>query len=81
MLTALKPFLVVQLLRLYGDRPGLTEIKLRINTSPAFPLFLFAYSYRLFKKKKNPLKCSLGALCRFPGGGYTHGALETVWNQ
>ena len=31
-------------------RRGLTEIKLRLKTSPAFFLFLSAYSYRFIKK-------------------------------
>ena len=30
-------------------RPGLTKIKLHMKSSPAFPLCLSAYSYRLFK--------------------------------
>ena len=28
-----------------------------------------------------PLNYSLEALCRFPGGGYTHAALKTIYNQ
>ena len=27
------------------------------------------------------LNYSLGGLCHFPAGGYTHAALETVWNR
>ena len=60
-------------------RPGLTKIKLRIKTIPAFLLFLFAYSYCLFKKCDGTLlNYSLRALSSFAGGGYTHAALETV---
>ena len=60
-------------------RPGLTKIKLHIKTSPACTLCLFAYSYRLLKKfNRAPLNYSLEAIFRFPGGGYTHAALETV---
>ena len=36
---------------------------------------------RLKKFNRPLLKYSMGALTRFPGGGYTHGALETVLNQ
>ena len=55
---------------------------MHIQTSPAFPLCLYAYSYRLFKKfNRAPLHYSLEAHCRFPDGGYTHAALETVQNQ
>ena len=86
MLTALKPLqdtIASMLCDCYDYknilRPGLTKINLRIKTSPAFPLFLVAYSYRQFKKcNKAPLNYSLGGLCRFPSGGYTHAALETV---
>ena len=63
-------------------RQGLTKIKLHMKSSPAFPIFLSAYSYRLFEKfNRDPLNYSLGALCRFPSGGYTHAALGTVYNQ
>ena len=56
-----------------------TKIKLHMETSLASSLCLFANSYRLFKKfNRAPLNYSLEALCRFPGGGYTHAALETV---
>ena len=58
------------------------KIKLHIKTSPAFPPCLNAYSYRLFKKfNRATLNYSLEALCHFPGGGYTHTALETVQNE
>ena len=52
-LTALKPSLkhdrqyMVQLLQLYGDS---NWNKVADKTSPAFPLFMFAYSYRLLKR-------------------------------
>ena len=50
----------------------------RAAVARSFPSFSFAYSYRLFKKfNRAPLKYSLGALFRFPGG-YTHAALETI---
>ena len=41
---------VVRLLRLLKNifRPGLTQTKLCIKTSPEFPLFLVTYSYRSF---------------------------------
>ena len=53
-----------------------------MEISPTFPLFLFAYSHRSFKKfNRAQLKYSLRALCGFPGGGYTHAALATVYNQ
>ena len=56
-----------------------TKIKLKIKQAPASPLFMFAYSYRLFKKfNRASLNYSLKALFRLPGGGYTHTALETV---
>ena len=56
-----------------------TKIKLQIKQAPAFPLFMFAYSYRLFKKfNRASLNYSLKALFRLPGGAYTHAALETV---
>ena len=58
---------------------SLTKFNLRIKTSPTFSLFLFAYSYRLFKTfNRAPLKYSLEALCLFPGGRYARAALETV---
>ena len=82
MFTALKPSLehdrkyIVQLLQLYGDS---NQNKVADKTSPVFPLFMFAYSYRLFKKfNRASLNYSLEALCRLPGGGYTHAALETL---
>ena len=56
-----------------------TKIKLQIKQAPAFPIFMFAYSYRPFEKfNRASLSYSLKALFRFPGGGYTHAALETV---
>ena len=73
MLTALKPSLehnrkhVVRLLPLMET---VTEIKLHMKTRPAFPLYLFVYSYRLLEKfNREPLSYSLEALCPFPGGG------------
>ena len=62
---------------------AIVTIEFRIKTSPAFLLFsVFAYSHRFFKTfNRAQLKYSLGALCRFPGGGYTRAALETVYNQ
>ena len=58
------------------------KIKLQIKQAPPFPLFMFEYSYRLFEKfNRASLIYSLEALCRLPGGGYTHAALETVSNQ
>ena len=68
--TAVKPFLEL-------NRKHVVELP--IKTSPAFPLHVFTYSYRLFGKfNKAALNYSLEALCRFPGGGYIHTALETV---
>ena len=62
----------------YDYMEMVTKIKLQIKQAPAFPLFMFAYSYRLFKKfNKASLNYSLKALFRLPGGGYTHAALET----
>ena len=60
-------------------RPGLTKIRLHIKQALHSPLCLSAYSYGLLKKFiRAPLNYSLEALCRFPGGGYTNAALETV---
>ena len=43
---------------------------------------MFANSYCLFKKfNRASLNYFLEALFRLPSGGYTHAALETVWNQ
>ena len=45
-----------------------SKIKLHINTSHAFPPYLFAYSYRLFEKfNRAPL--ALFGLGRGRGGG------------
>ena len=56
--------------------PGLTKIKLHIRTSPAFPLCLSAYSYRLINKfNRAPLNYSKETFSGFPSGGYTHAAL------
>ena len=60
-------------------RPGLTDTKLQTKTSPAYFLFLSAYSDCLFKKIFRPLlNYSLGGLCHFAASGYTHAASETV---
>ena len=68
MLTALKPSsehdskYIVQLLRLYGD---CNKNKVANKTSPEFPLFMFAYSYRLFKKFNR------ASLKLFPGSTFS----------
>ena len=55
------------------------KIKLQIKQAPPFPLFMFAYSYRLFKKfNRASLNYFLEALCHLPGDGYTDAVLETV---
>ena len=72
MLTALKPSLehdrkyIVQFFRLYGDSSwNKVADKTTPPPPPPFPLFMFAYSYRLFKKfNRASLNYSLEALCR-----------------
>ena len=60
-------------------RPGLTYTKLQIKANPTFTHFYLRIQIVCLKNSNRALlNYSLGGLCHFPAGGYTHAALETV---